>query len=239
MTPRAHRPCTPSTVTTSSSTSCSRPAHADGPGHRAGADGRRRPGRRLRGGEASASRTRPRSPGSARRSRTSRSGRILDLACGPADITVRFARAYPEARLVGLEGSPPMLALGRQRVAEAGLDARDRLRAHGAARPRPHPARHVRRGRVHELAAPLPRPRGAVGGDARHRRDRRVPVRPGPLPARLPRARRRRIVDQYAAGEPEVLRRDFYNSLCAAFTPSEIEAQLAAAGLAGLHRRAS
>jgi SAM-dependent methyltransferase len=40
-----------------------------------------------------------------------------------------------------------------------------------------------------------------------------------------------RLVDQYAAGEPEVLRRDFYHSLFAAFEPGEIEAQLAAADL--------
>jgi hypothetical protein len=33
------------------------------------------------------------------------------------------------------------------------------------------------------------------------------------------------IVDQYASGEPEVLRRDFYNSLLAAFTEDEIGAQ--------------
>ena len=39
------------------------------------------------------------------------------------------------------------------------------------------------------------------------------------------------LVDQYAPDEPEVLRRDFYNSLRAAFTPAELEDQLAAAGL--------
>jgi SAM-dependent methyltransferase len=41
----------------------------------------------------------------------------------------------------------------------------------------------------------------------------------------------RRMVESYAAGEPEVLRRDFYHSLCAAFEPREVEAQLEAAGL--------
>jgi hypothetical protein len=40
-------------------------------------------------------------------------------------------------------------------------------------------------------------------------------------------------VDQYAPDEPDVLRRDFYNSLCAAFTPGEIADQLDAAGLDG------
>ena len=43
-----------------------------------------------------------------------------------------------------------------------------------------------------------------------------------------------KLVHRYASGEPEVLCRDFYNSLCAAFEPAEVEAQLAAAGLAGM-----
>ena len=42
------------------------------------------------------------------------------------------------------------------------------------------------------------------------------------------------LVDEYAAGEPDILRRDFYNSLCAAFEPDEVVSQLATAGLAGL-----
>jgi hypothetical protein len=44
----------------------------------------------------------------------------------------------------------------------------------------------------------------------------------------------RQLVEAYASGEPEILRRDFYNSLLAAFEPPEVEAQLAAAGLDGL-----
>jgi len=41
----------------------------------------------------------------------------------------------------------------------------------------------------------------------------------------------RALVEAYAADEPEVLRRDFYNSLLAAFEPGEVRQQLAAAGL--------
>jgi hypothetical protein len=44
----------------------------------------------------------------------------------------------------------------------------------------------------------------------------------------------RRLVDAYAAGEPEILRRDFYHSLCAAFEPREVKTQLEATDLAGL-----
>ena len=41
----------------------------------------------------------------------------------------------------------------------------------------------------------------------------------------------RRIVDAVAAGEDPILREDFYNSLCAAFTIDELREQLATAGL--------
>jgi hypothetical protein len=40
------------------------------------------------------------------------------------------------------------------------------------------------------------------------------------------------LVQEYAAAEPEILRRDFFNSLLAAFRPEEITQQLAQAGLA-------
>ena len=43
-----------------------------------------------------------------------------------------------------------------------------------------------------------------------------------------------RIVANESASEPEVLQRDYYNSLCAAFEPAEVRAQLAAAGLTTL-----
>ncbi len=42
------------------------------------------------------------------------------------------------------------------------------------------------------------------------------------------------IVDQYASGAPDILRRDFYNSLLAAFTEDEIGAQLAQMNLTRL-----
>lgn len=42
------------------------------------------------------------------------------------------------------------------------------------------------------------------------------------------------IVDQYATDEPDILRRDFYNSLLAAFTEDEIGSQLARMNLTRL-----
>lgn len=159
-------------------------------------------------------------------------GRILDLACGPADITVRLARAYPEARLVGLEGSPPMLALGRQRVAEAGLDEQvgfahmvlpdpdlDQLGTFDAV---------VSTNSLHHFHDPSvlwdAMRSTARSGGCLFVRDLHRPESPEAAQA---------LVDTYTPDEPDVLRRDFYNSLRAAFTPAEVEAQLAAAGLSG------
>jgi len=48
------------------------------------------------------------------------------------------------------------------------------------------------------------------------------------------RADARALVERYAAGEPAVLRTDFYNSLLAAYRPGEVEAQLKAAALSHL-----
>ncbi|MFN5464143.1 MAG: methyltransferase domain-containing protein, partial [Cyanobacteriota bacterium] len=41
------------------------------------------------------------------------------------------------------------------------------------------------------------------------------------------------LVERHASAAPAVLRRDFANSLAAAFSPQEVEAQLVAAGLSG------
>jgi SAM-dependent methyltransferase len=159
--------------------------------------------------------------------------RILDLACGAADVTVRFARAYPGTEIVGLEGSPAMLALGVQRVSAEKLDAQimfthrvlpdDDLSALGAfdAVVSTSSLHHF-----HDPAALWDSMRAAAATNAcLFVQDLMRPESPDAAQA---------LVDQYAPGEPEVLRRDFYNSLRAAFTPNEVRAQLAATGLDGL-----
>ena len=40
---------------------------------------------------------------------------LVDLGCGPGNITLRLAQAFPDARVIGVDGSAAMLA-----VAEAG-----------------------------------------------------------------------------------------------------------------------
>ena len=51
-------------------------------------------------------------------------GRVIDLGCGTADVTIRFVRAFPEVTALGVDGSEAMLAFARRHVREAGLDSR-------------------------------------------------------------------------------------------------------------------
>ena len=46
---------------------------------------------------------------------------VVDLGCGPGNITVLLARLLPEARVIGIDGAERMLELARQRAADQNL----------------------------------------------------------------------------------------------------------------------
>ena len=46
-----------------------------------------------------------------------RAGRLLDLGCGPADITLRLATALPDVVIDGVDGAAEMLKFGFDRLA--------------------------------------------------------------------------------------------------------------------------
>src|SRR5437870_13664211 len=48
-------------------------------------------------------------------------GHVLDLGCGPGDITVRFARAFPACRITGVDASEPMIGLAGAAANQARL----------------------------------------------------------------------------------------------------------------------
>src|SRR5579862_7938742 len=54
--------------------------------------------------------------------------RVLDVATGTAAVAIELARAASARTVVGIDQSPEMLAAGRVRVADAGLDGRIELR---------------------------------------------------------------------------------------------------------------
>ncbi|HET8576874.1 MAG TPA: class I SAM-dependent methyltransferase [Methylomirabilota bacterium] len=156
-------------------------------------------------------------------------GSLLDLGCGPADIAIRFVKTMPGLIVTGVDGSEAMINLGRDAVKAAGVDGQVRLlcaRLPGLnLRPQSFNG-VVSNSLLHHLPKPavlweevrrLGRPGAAVLVMDLHRPDSEE--------------RARQIVEQNAATEPDVLKRDFFNSLCAAFTLFEIRDQLRVAGL--------
>jgi trans-aconitate methyltransferase len=159
-------------------------------------------------------------------------GRALDLGCGPGDMTLRLARALPGWDIDALDGSPAMLALARDAAAGAGVGPR--LTYREARLPDAEPPRRpydllFSNSLLHHLARP-----DALWSVLRRwgRADAAVFVMDLLRPDSA--AAVRELVDRHAAGEPEVVRRDFANSLRAAYRPDEIRAQLDAARLAAL-----
>lgn len=158
-------------------------------------------------------------------------GHILDLGCGPADIPIRLARALPACRVTGIDASLPMIRLGEHAVSEAGLVDRITLRCerfqsmllpervdavisnsllHHIVNPLKFwfTVKQVVRSGGYALIMDLLRPQSCEDATA--------------------------LVEQYAEHEPALLKRDFYNSLLAAFTEDEVAAQLAEMNLSRL-----
>jgi ubiquinone/menaquinone biosynthesis C-methylase UbiE len=159
-------------------------------------------------------------------------GHALDLGCGPADVLIRFARAFPACRLDGVDGAAAMLRYGREAVARAGLAERVRLiegYLPGAALPETAYDAIISNSLLHHLADPAVLwasiKRWGQPGAAVFVMDLRRPDSPEQAEA---------MVRQYAANEPDILRWDFHHSLRAAYRPDEVRAQLRAAGLDGL-----
>jgi SAM-dependent methyltransferase len=161
---------------------------------------------------------------------------IIDLGCGPADITIRLAALYPRARVVGLDGADAMLDIARKAIfRQAALANRV----------------EVRRWQIGKEVYPV----GSEVFDAvvsnsllHHMRDpldlwRVIRERAAPGAAVLvmdlirPQSRvdAENIVEKYSDTEPDVLRVDFLNSLLAAYRPDEIMKQLVSINMDSLH----
>ncbi|MGF1546993.1 MAG: class I SAM-dependent methyltransferase [Thiotrichales bacterium] len=157
---------------------------------------------------------------------------VLDLGCGPGDICRRFARRFPACEVHGIDGAPAMLAAGARLLQVAPEAARIQLllrRLPDEAPPRVHYDTLISNSLLHHLADPRVLwqavARFSAPGAAVFVMDL---LRPESEEAAA------RLVETYAANAPEILRRDFYHSLCAAYRPDEVEAQIAHAGLTGL-----
>lgn len=158
-------------------------------------------------------------------------GHILDLGCGPGDIPIRLARAFTGCRVTGIDASAPMIRLAERAVQAEGLQDRITFRCERFER---LPGANVVDAAVsNSLLHHLPNP-------LQFWNKLRQLVKPGSPVLVMDLLRpdspeeAQAIVDRYAAGEPDILRRDFYNSLLAAFTEDEITSQLARMNLTRL-----
>lgn len=157
---------------------------------------------------------------------------VLDLGCGPADVTVRLARAWPGAVFVGVDGAERMLAAARLRLRREGLT--DRVELRRAVLPDPTLAREhfdavISNSLLHHLHAPE-----VLWDTIRRTAEPDAPVLVMDLRRPDDAATVDALVERHAAGEPEVLRRDLTNSLHAAFRPDEVSDQLRESGLRSL-----
>jgi 2-polyprenyl-3-methyl-5-hydroxy-6-metoxy-1,4-benzoquinol methylase len=157
-------------------------------------------------------------------------GKVLDLGCGPADISRRFARAYPLCHIDGIDGSAAMLAYARKMAEKERLASRlSFIELTLPARQLPEIPGYdtvISNSLLHHMAQP------AALWDTL-----RSTAKPGAavfiMDLRRPASREEaeQLVQQYAAGEPEILRQDFFNSLLASYEVQEVEQQLTAARL--------
>jgi SAM-dependent methyltransferase len=155
---------------------------------------------------------------------------VLDLGCGPCDVTLRFAGANPGWKFHAVDGSAAMLKYARVAIArQRGLLRRIKLIRGfipGAVIPRRSYDVILSNNFLHHLHDPQ-----ALWQTVQRYSRRGTIVFVTDLRRPASRAQARAFVHKYSRGEPEVLCRDFFNSLLAAFTPAEVRMQLRHAGL--------
>jgi len=163
-------------------------------------------------------------------------GHILDLGCGSGDITFRFAYRFPQSKILGVDGSAAMIKIANERkVREAEVGERVIFIEgiiSGVPIPKVQYDAIVSNSLLHHLHRPEVLWETIIEYASPGTMIFIVDLfRPGS------KERAEQIVCQYSGTEPEILKRDFYNSLLAAFEPAEVEVQLYKAGLSELSVR--
>jgi len=163
-------------------------------------------------------------------------GKVLDLGCGPADVSIRFAKAYPECLIDGVDGAKAMLLEGIRRLKRENLAGRIRL-IHGLipdiAVPEKQYSVIISNSLLHHLHDPAVLWRCIKNYSHDHTIIYVMDLM-RPQTTQVANV----LVNTYSGSEPMILKQGFYNSLCAAFTPGEVQGQLNTAGLGQLQIKA-
>lgn len=156
---------------------------------------------------------------------------ILDLGCGPGDISIRLALDYATARVTGVDGSDAMLDHARAASQKAGTAGRveficKRIQSYESGEVFDAV---VSNSLLHHLHDPVD-----LWESIKRLAAPQATIMVMDLIRPTSEAAARNLVSCYASAEPEILRRDFFRSLWAAFSVDEVETQLNAAGLGSL-----
>lgn len=149
-------------------------------------------------------------------------GSALDLGCGPGDISIRFAKAFPHCRIDAIDGSAPMIAYARSLIGPRTQHVRFFL---GKLPLVTLPQQNYDIIYSNSLLHHLPNP-GILWQTIQSYsvKGSRIVVMDLLRPDSI--AQAKALVNTYAANEPKILQHDFYRSLLAAFTLQEIKDQL-------------
>lgn len=159
-------------------------------------------------------------------------GCLLDIGCGPADIPIRLAGLFPALSVVAVDGAQAMITLADRAIERAGMSARISTLCWRIGRePGSGVVPGIFDGAIsNSLLHHLEQPETLWRSIAKYAKTH-APVLVMDL--RRPRSENaaHEIVEEYSGDEPEILKRDFYHSLLAAYREDEVREQLIAAGL--------
>ena len=154
---------------------------------------------------------------------------VVDLGCGPGNITLRLAKLFPQARFIGIDGAEAMLALARERAQQQQLEISfvcQTLQEVLAGSLLGQADLIVSNSLLHHLHQPqllwtVTQALAAPGCRVFHR-DLRRPASTAEI---------QRLLLKHLPSAPQVLQHDFAASLAAAFEPDEVIAELNKLGL--------
>jgi ubiquinone/menaquinone biosynthesis C-methylase UbiE len=156
-------------------------------------------------------------------------GHVLDLGCGNADVIIRFARAFPDSNITGVDGAQAMLDIGLRDLEAKGCVHQIRLcrcllpddslssRYFDAV---------ISNSLLHHLNDPL-----IIWDTIKKCAGPGTPIFVMDLMRPDSPEEAEKLVQLYAGDASPILKRDFYNSLHAAYITDEIMYQLKTADL--------
>ena len=157
---------------------------------------------------------------------------VLDLGCGPCDITRRFAKVYKDALFHAVDGSALMLKYGKELNDKENLSHRIKLiETHLPKVDLPQKLYHLimSNSLLHHLHNP-----NTLWESIQQHAKPFAHVFIMDLVRPVDEQTVAYLVNEYAANEPEILKSDFEHSLRAAFTVEEVRQQLNEVGLPNL-----